>query len=473
MVKFYNDADFLRLSGLPGTSNNETGRTAFRKDYARLLHAPSFRRLQGKTQLFPGTESDFFRNRLTHSLEVAQVAAGIAETLNAAHEELKSDPIDRDLVQFAALAHDLGHPPFGHNGEKALDELMRQHGGFEGNAQTLRILTNSEKKLISLGNGNLESTFGLDLTFRTLASVLKYDNEIPKVRRPNEKLAKGYYASESKIVKEIKDRVAPGFTGKKFKSIECAIMDLADDIAYSTYDLEDSFHAGFVTPISLFQALYSQNEIRAEVYKKTNEALVEAGYEPLKTPSELLDAMVKVLDYSTIDKISLPDPADSLSPEVEKVVKNAMVLDWNEQLASNSLIRTRFTAHRIGNLIRSVEFGYNNRHPALSSVRLQREALLDVEILKHLNYEVVIRSPRLAVAEYRGKDIVKEIFNALLKSKGELLPDEWKHEYKSADTNEDLEHRVICEFIAGMTDRYAVEFHDALFGEGKSLYKPL
>lgn len=121
MPKLYDQNDYTRLSGANGVDNSrERGWTPFKKDYARLLHAPSFRRLQGKTQLYPGNESDFFRNRLTHSLEVAQIACGIALTLNEKYkDDLQGETIDLDLVQFAAIAHDLGHLPFGHNGEKA------------------------------------------------------------------------------------------------------------------------------------------------------------------------------------------------------------------------------------------------------------------------------------------------------------------------------------------------------------------
>jgi len=166
-------------------------------DYARLVHCPAFRRLQGKTQLFPG-ESDFFRNRLTHSLEVAQIAKSIAIKLN--HEHFSDAPdddhrISPDLVEFAALAHDLGHPPFGHNGEAALDECMKGVGGFEGNAQTLRILSRIEKKRTEdwppaeFKNGQ-DLRRGLNCTFRSLASVLKYDRLIES-RAKSEPLTKG------------------------------------------------------------------------------------------------------------------------------------------------------------------------------------------------------------------------------------------------------------------------------------------
>ena len=138
---------------VPEEAQSSTGgRTPFRKDFGRLLHSPSFRRLQGKTQLFPSHESDFFRNRLTHSLEVAQVAKAIALHINATVPAFKADPIDTDLVELAALAHDLGHPPFGHNGEAALDDCMKPCGGFEGNAQTLRLLARIENKTFRGGD---------------------------------------------------------------------------------------------------------------------------------------------------------------------------------------------------------------------------------------------------------------------------------------------------------------------------------
>jgi dGTPase len=267
MPKLYNQNDYIRLNGASGVDNGrECGWTPFKKDYARLLHAPSFRRLQGKTQLYPGNESDFFRNRLTHSLEVAQIACGIALILNEKYkDDLQDEAIDLDLVQFAAIAHDLGHPPFGHNGEKALDDLMKQYGGFEGNAQTLRILTSVERKLVRTEDGDCDE-FGLNLTYRALAAVLKYDTPIALKRDKHEGISKGYYQCEAKLVKAIKQAVAPNYTGEKFKTIECSIMDLADDIAYSTYDLEDSLHANFVSPLSLLYELRADSAIRKKCF---------------------------------------------------------------------------------------------------------------------------------------------------------------------------------------------------------------
>ncbi len=468
MPKLYTATDTQRMSGAPSVTNKEPGRSAYRKDYARLLHAPAFRRLQGKTQLFPGSESDFFRNRLTHSLEVAQIAAGIAETLNATQPELIPDPIDIDLVQFAAIAHDLGHPPFGHNGEHALDQMMKEYGGFEGNAQTLRILTSTEKKLVKIGN-DLTSVFGLDLTFRTLASVLKYDSPIQEVRKKTASLSKGYYMSESALVKKIKSNVAPNVEGK-FKTLECAIMDLADDIAYSTYDLEDSLHAGFVSQISLLEALFNVEKIRKDVLRKTNVALAEQGY-PEIDEREMLERALTIFDLSSLANMfeSKDDVYDSKLKTGLAAVK---VYSFDQHLTKDVLLRTKFTADRIGRLINAVKFVYNKEHPALSTVKLDRGALLDVEILKHLNFELVIRSPRLAVVEYRGKDIVTDLFKAVISSDGHLLSGPWKGEYQNSPTKHQ-KYRVACDFISGMTDTYAVEFHNSLFGNGKNLYKPI
>ncbi|HEY8119273.1 MAG TPA: dNTP triphosphohydrolase, partial [Methylophilaceae bacterium] len=225
------------------------------------MHSPAYRRLQGKTQLFPGIESDFFRNRLTHSIEVAQIAKSIALRINATDlpGKRKTEKIDLDLVSLAGMAHDLGHPPFGHNGEKALDYCMKDHGGFEGNAQTLRILARLEKKGADIapfsGPGHTDKRVGLNLTYRTLAAILKYDQVIPiesKDRSNPDKICKGYYFSEVALVETIKKKIiGRRVKPPKFKTIECQIMDVADDIAYSTYDLEDALKAGFISPMEI------------------------------------------------------------------------------------------------------------------------------------------------------------------------------------------------------------------------------
>lgn len=462
-----------RPSGSDGARIDELGRSAFRKDYARLLHAASFRRLQDKTQLFPGSESDFFRNRLTHSLEVAQIAKGIASRLNVTQvpTAFPNGAIDEDLVEFAAIAHDLGHPPFGHNGEHALDELMVEFGGFEGNAQTLRILAAVERKFIDVQGGQPCSEFGLDLTFRTLASVLKYDSKIPK-RKRGAKLHKGYYASEAPLVKKIKAAVAPGLGSKTaFKTIECAIMDIADDIAYSTYDLEDSLHAGFVSPMRLASALVNE-DAKTIVLEKTNKTLAEAGHQQA-TQGDLLSVIATVFSVTMPQSVNVLSTGDSIQNDARSaLLVNVEAWQMNQKLQTDSLARTKFTADRVGRLIAAVDFVPCQNHPQLSSVRMQREEMLQVEVLKHLNYELVIRSPQLAVVENRGKEVVQRIFKTLDESKGTLLPGDWKSRYSEQKTELDKK-RLICDYVACMTDRYAAELYSRLFGEGASIFKPL
>lgn len=471
MSKIYSEEDLRRASGAPSVRNeNEEGRTAFQKDYARLIHAPSFRRLQGKTQLFPGHEDDFFRNRLTHSLEVAQISSGVANRVNLHLKKMNAtERINIDLVEFAAIAHDLGHPPFGHNGEAALDELMSDDGGFEGNAQTLHILASVEAKRIIDGNGDQSDKYGLDLTYRTLASVLKYDQLIPRYAKDREKigLVKGYYKEEEKLVIDIKSAVAPGYQGK-FKTIECSIMDVADDIAYSTYDLEDSLHARFVTPTSLLHCLFVDAELRTSVLEETNRALIKAGHKELESDTDLFEHAIRVIGYGALTGDVDGSLSEISNTKTQTTLNAVQRFAANENWLTDPVTRTSFTAERVGRLIGGIEFDFNEKFPMLSKVRLARNEMLDVEILKHLNYQLVIRSHRLAIPERRGKDIVKKIFNTLVESKGELLDDYWKVKYKAAASK----NRVICDYVSGMTDRHAVELHDAFFGAGKTIFKP-
>jgi dGTPase len=222
-VKLYRKTDWDR-EVTDEEERDDPWRSPIGRDYGRIIHSASFRRLQGKTQVFPGHESDFFRSRLTHSLEVAQIAEGIAERLNYVEPRLKNDPINERLCAAASLVHDLGHPPFGHNGERALDDAMKKHGGFEGNAQTLRILSKLEKKVRRKQPESGDDRAGLNLTYRLLAGILKYDREIPLTRGKRASLVKGYYQSEAPLVERIKEAVC-GRPIRKFKTLECSIMD--------------------------------------------------------------------------------------------------------------------------------------------------------------------------------------------------------------------------------------------------------
>lgn len=453
---------------VPSSRPNPPFRSPFRRDYARLIHSPAFRRLQGKTQLFPGHESDFFRNRLTHSLEVAQIAKGIAQMLNAAHEFLKDNPIDCDLVEFAALAHDLGHPPFGHNGEKALDDCMKHWGGFEGNAQTLRILSVLEKKETLDGNldgirsDGTDPRVGLNATMRSLASVLKYDRVIPHSRHVTDPLVKGYYWTERKLVKKIRTTVAPKLPNNEpLKTVECQIMDLADDIAYSTYDLEDGLKGGFIDPLSLLASVRSDSDLLLRVVEKVKKECPDADD----------DAVLNAIAGTFRVDIDGNSEVDGNS-EAPKVTAPLDAYRLSRLVAINGYSRVLLTSSLVDTYIRSITIQIDEENPALSKVSMAPEVRLQVEALKHLNYEVMIMSPRLKLVEYRGLDIVREIFNALTTDAGFLLlPQDSKQSYMHLKTAE-ARNRLVCDFVAGMTDRYAIEFYGRLKQGDQSFFKP-
>lgn len=490
MVSLYSEDDSKRVFDDENNKESEPFRSPYRRDYARLIHSPAFRRLQGKTQVFPGDESDFYRNRLTHSLEVAQIAKAIAVRLNATATQftLKNMKIDPDIVEFAGLAHDLGHPPFGHNGEEALDECMRDHGGFEGNAQTLRIISRLEKKTSIPLDGEIvpfaadwtDLRCGLNVTYRSLASLLKYDRRIPErgADRPEEGVMKGYYACDTELVQEIKKHVLGVYDSETdFKTIECSIMDIADDIAYSTYDLEDNFKAGFLTPLGLFS-------LDPEIYEETANTILKRAKKQYPEQesffSQIDGDLVKGLLHGIFEEMLFnvgPEITGVIrSKGIERSKKKRLVVSeaqaLSRKLASDGYHRVRFTSGLIQSFLNGVEVVNHESYPQLNRARLQFNTFLYVEVLKNITYYAIIRSPGLQVVEYRGKDIVKSIFEAIKTDGTRLLPEDFRSLCRNAP--ELIRMRTISDFIAGMTDRYAFEFYGRLFGTSHlTMHKPL
>ncbi|MGH3352574.1 MAG: deoxyguanosinetriphosphate triphosphohydrolase [Nocardioides sp.] len=224
-MELYGPADRERIVAEPPKRVSAPERTQFERDRARVVHAASTRRLAAKTQVVGPQADDFVRNRLTHSLEVAQVARDLSRALNGPASE------QPDIAETAALAHDLGHPPFGHNGEDVLAEMTKDIGGFEGNAQTLRILTRLEAKTFDADGRSV----GLNLTRATLDACTKYPWR--NGERPGRKF--GVYEDDMPVFAWLR---APG-AGQR-QCVEAQIMDLSDDVAYSVHDVEDGIVAG-------------------------------------------------------------------------------------------------------------------------------------------------------------------------------------------------------------------------------------
>jgi dGTPase len=469
----------------------EPYRTPWRMDFARLVHCPAFRRLQGKTQLFPG-ESDFFRNRLTHSMEVAQVAKSIAVKLNYENfrDAVEDDfQINTDLVEFSALAHDLGHPPFGHNGEAALDDCMRGAGGFEGNAQTLRILARIEKKRtdawppVEFSEG-ADHRRGLNLTMRSLASILKYDEEILP-RGANDRFMKGYYADEKELVRDIKGAVAGDTAYPDFKTVECQIMDIADDIAYSTYDLEDAMKVGFTSPLDFLRLSRQPQLLRRIAIKvwKTVEDRTDT-FDENSVPPELVEDIEgvesKVLTVlygiarscvPNLEEVQKRTAASEIKGEA-RLIELGIVSDAYraaKDVQENGYLRTSLTSQLVGEFIQGVGLKANSDVPALSEVTLQEDVEIKIEVLKRYTFESHIEASRLKTVEFRGKEVVSEIFFCLQKNP-DLLPMDWRSRHDALPNNH---HKLRCisDFIAGMTDRYALEFFQRLKGDPVSIFK--
>ncbi len=551
-------------------------RDDYRRDYCRIIHSPAFRRLQGKSQLFPIGESDFFRNRLTHSLEVAQIGKGIASYLNNKIKPSKNK-INIEIVEMAGLIHDLGHPPFGHQGEKALDDCMAKCGGFEGNAQTLRILTKIEKKDkdeksddFGITEKGKDLRYGLNLTYRSLASILKYDNmirnrnkqlteeqflsdlkiitkkEIEKkyekslidtkkeklieddlkklsdiidfeedikntliekniindnaypcesfkenlenIKIPDSlkeyssriietlkrwynrvKLQKGYYKTEKEFVEKIKENVIGDKDFKKFKTIECQIMDIADDIAYSTYDLEDALKGEF---ISLFDCIFPKKEVREYISKKLNEN------QSLKRKDYLEKDVIGIFRRIFTEPLNLDAFKESYTIESKNPEILELFINFNEhskKFIKNGYYRIRLTSSLVAKFVGGIEIEDEiNEHPQLMKLKIENGIREEIEVLKHFTYKSLISSNLLKIPEYRGYEIVKTIFDVLQKPDGYLLlPDDYKEIYLKLGSKKESK-RIICDFIAGMTDRYVLEFYGRLKSESpQSIFKPI
>lgn len=415
--RFYNEFDLERLEPVDAAGDY---RTPFQMDRDRVLHTPTFRRLQNKTQVFWCGEYDFYRTRLTHSLEVAQIGKSICYWLKTRPGGPLDEGffIDPDLIEAVCLSHDLGHPPFGHAGERTLNHLMRESGGFEGNAQTLRILT---ERIFSARRSGMNPT-------RAFADgVLKYKSLWADLREAHGTPPEHHFLYDDQQGQlawatdgcDFPAAATPGALRDKLKSIECQVMDWADDTAYSLNDLSDSVRAGFLDVEKI-----------AGWAERCGEATGEG------TP--LGDLMRAVRQHRV-------DP---------------------------------FVGKRIGRYIQSVTLepvvnfmsGLTQRH----AFRLAVDDSVRAEsaLFKRLAFEVVFLAPQLKQLEHKGSRMLRQLWEVLATryiAQGridgqdfQLLPAEVAAEIAAAPT-ETGRARLVCDFLAGMTDGYAVRTYKRLF----------
>ena len=416
------------------------GRTAYERDYARVVHSAAFRRLQAKTQVLGVGDSDFYRTRLTHSMEVSQIGEGIARRLtnHAAGDNdtlaVLPDPI---LIRTICLAHDLGHPPFGHGGEIALNRCMIDHGGFEGNGQTLRIMTLIEP---------YHETLGMNLSRRSLLGVLKYPAPLSAVVNMKQyedadasaspvfkakpfKPPKCYLDTEIEVVEWIAKELGdwPRISGE-FKhqgdhkhektihhALDTSIMEIADDIAYGVHDLEDAIGLGLVDRVA-FEGVVRASDIQ--------------GFCDWEDGVGYCDLVENLFSSHTYQR------KKAIGALVDFCIRHTTLNKSNP--------------HGFGNPI----FGYQ--------AVLATEARAVLDILQKLIEMRVIFTTTVQQLEFKGQKIVTELFNAFATDPERLLPTRDALRYKQAET-EALKYRVICDYLAGMTDDYATKRYQQLF----------
>lgn len=364
-------------------------RSAFARDRDRIIHSQAFRRLKHKTQVFVYHEGDHYRTRLTHTIEVAQVARSIARALG----------LDEDLAEALALGHDLGHTPFGHAGERELDKLMKPYGGFDHNAQSLRILTRLERRYASFD--------GLNLTWETLEGLVKHNG--PLVNAEGDPV--GRYR-ERGLPEAILDYAAGhDLELASYASAEAQVAAISDDIAYNAHDIDDGLRAG------LF-------------------GLIDLGDVPLAG-----EALSQVLTlYPNLEQ-------DRIVHETVRRVMSAMVGDV--------IAETRRRAERLGP--RSAQEVRGLTQPLVSFGAQMTEK--NRKLQSFLN-DRMYRHERVEEIMARARRVMHDLFEAYMRDP-KLLPHNWQEDATPSDTPHYA--RQVCDFIAGMTDRYALDQHKRLF----------
>ncbi|MDJ0951230.1 MAG: deoxyguanosinetriphosphate triphosphohydrolase [Alphaproteobacteria bacterium] len=360
-------------------------RSVFQRDRDRIIHCGAFRRLKHKTQVFVYHEGDYYRTRLTHSLEVAQIARSICRALD----------LNEDLGEALALAHDLGHPPFGHAGEDALGEAMRDFGGFDHNAQTLKVLTGLEQRYAAFD--------GLNLTWECLEGVVKHNGPLTGPHAG----ARGAQPLPEAIARygTVQDLELDSFAGP-----EAQVAALSDDIAYNNHDIDDGLRAGLFTVDDL-RSVPLVGEIIARVQREHPD--IEGQRLIYETVRRLINHMVNDLLAETQARLAAAAPA---SVEEIRALDQPVVGFSEDMLAYDRAMR----------------------------------AFL---------FERMYRHPRVNRMAKRAREVVTRLF-AVYMSDPATLPAEWREQTRGHD--ERATARIVADYIAGMTDRYAFQEYDRL-----------
>jgi dGTPase len=390
-------------------------RSDFARDRGRLLHSSALRRLAAKTQvLSPTAGLDFARNRLTHSLEVAQVGREIGASLG----------LDPDLVDTACLAHDLGHPPFGHNGEKALNDWALPFGGFEGNAQTLRILTRIEPKVFD-DSGH---SFGLNLTRASLDASCKYPwTQETGVSEPSGRTKFGVYESDIPIF----DWIRQGADDRTL-CIEAQVMDLSDDIGYSVHDFEDAIVNGYI-------------DVRALSSRVNHD--------------DLVDSMVEWIggELPHDELIAAFDRLDGLTSWIET---------WEGSRQEMGALKN-LTSTLIGRFAGSATAATREHATATSLVRFGADVVVPAEtraeiaVLKGIVAANVMSHESRRPIYSRQRELIQELCSILAASGTEHLEPGFAADFREATTDADA-MRAVIDQVASLTDQSALVWHERL-----------
>ena len=429
------------------------GRSDFERDRARVLHCAGLRRLSAKTQVVAAGSADFPRTRLTHSLECAQIGRELGE-------EVGCDP---DLVDAACLAHDIGHSPFGHNGEAALNELAAPYGGFEGNAQSLRLLTRLEPKVAGAG---------LNLTRATLDATLKYPwfrthpggssaspwgrppapppggDDPPDPPRGPRKF--GAYAEDAEVFNWIRAGAPAGR-----RCLEAQVMDWADDVAYSVHDLEDGFHAGLIT----FENLKSPAE-RSLVSRTTATTYCDDDVSEAEL-TEILDALL-ALDVWPDSYDGGPAAAAALKNLTSELIGRFCVAAQQATIAAAQLTTSSIASPSS----HTSPMGHSLTRYAADLI-VPRRQRLECALLKGITAHYVMTRAGVIAAQARERELLTELAHAIERGAPRTLDPLIRPAWDAAGTDA-ARRRVVIDQVASLTDTSAIAWHHRLCAPGAS-----